>query len=27
MRIEETQESDFLQVVDLVKRVVDKDIL
>nr|WP_250157902.1 GNAT family N-acetyltransferase [Vibrio alginolyticus] len=27
VRIEETQESDFLQVVDLVKRVVDKDIL
>ncbi|HHC7102335.1 TPA: GNAT family N-acetyltransferase [Vibrio parahaemolyticus] len=27
MKIEETQESDFLQVVDLVKRVVDKDIL
>ncbi|ELB2200057.1 GNAT family N-acetyltransferase [Vibrio parahaemolyticus] len=27
MRIEETQESDFLQVVDLVKRVVDKNIL
>ncbi len=27
VKIEETQESDFLQVVDLVKRVVDKDIL
>ncbi|EKO5176811.1 GNAT family N-acetyltransferase [Vibrio vulnificus] len=27
MRIEETQESDFIQVVDLVKRVVDKNIL
>ncbi|HIF5590089.1 TPA: hypothetical protein ACX3CV_004526 [Vibrio parahaemolyticus] len=27
MRVEETQESDFFQVVDLVKRVVDKDIL
>ncbi|HCH2612529.1 TPA: GNAT family N-acetyltransferase [Vibrio parahaemolyticus] len=27
MRIEETKESDFLQVVDLVKRVVDTDIL
>ncbi len=27
VRIEETQESDFVQVVDLVKRVVDKNIL
>ncbi|EOG1785116.1 hypothetical protein ACXIUK_23055 [Vibrio parahaemolyticus] len=27
MRIEETQESDLNQVVDLVKRVVDKNIL
>ncbi|WP_257886751.1 GNAT family N-acetyltransferase, partial [Vibrio parahaemolyticus] len=27
VRVEETQESDFFQVVDLVKRVVDKDIL
>ncbi len=27
VRIEETQESDLNQVVDLVKRVVDKNIL